>query len=160
MYSWCMLYIQTYETVLSCVQLVYSCERGLLWKHRAAEAVPEIIRKSFRKSKFNLWFLAVNTYLFMMQAQGIMIRENMRTIGAQVYEQVVRSAYAKRNSSGNESGISINVISIKNSLDLIWCMHVLYWQKYQAYKMLRIFLWWPLVEPSDLIEPHHLGENM
>lgn len=50
--------------------------------------------------------LAVNTYLFMMQAQGIMIRENMRTIGAQVYEQVVRSAYAKRNSSVNDSGIS------------------------------------------------------
>ncbi|XP_021272464.1 beta-1,4-galactosyltransferase 5 isoform X1 [Numida meleagris] len=45
----------------------------------------------------------VNTYLFMMQAQGIMIRENMRTIGAQVYEQVVRSAYAKRNSSVNDS---------------------------------------------------------
>lgn len=48
----------------------------------------------------------MNTYLFMMQAQGIMIRENMRTIGAQVYEQVVRSAYAKRNSSVNDSGIS------------------------------------------------------
>lgn len=58
--------------------------------------------------------LAVNTYLFMMQAQGIMIRENMRTIGAQVYEQVVRSAYAKRNSSVNDSGISrIIVILIK-----------------------------------------------
>ncbi|PKU38000.1 beta- -galactosyltransferase 5 [Limosa lapponica baueri] len=50
--------------------------------------------------------MLVNTYLFMMQAQGIMIRENMRTIGAQVYEQVVRSAYAKRNSSVNDSGIS------------------------------------------------------
>lgn len=47
----------------------------------------------------------MNTYLFMMQAQGIMIRENMRTIGAQVYEQVVRSAYAKRNSTGNDSGM-------------------------------------------------------
>lgn len=55
-------------------------------------------------------FLAVNTYLFMMQAQGIMIRENMRTIGAQVYEQVVRSAYAKRNSSVNDSGISLTII--------------------------------------------------
>ncbi|XP_043944907.1 beta-1,4-galactosyltransferase 5 [Protopterus annectens] len=32
----------------------------------------------------------VNTYLFMVQAQGIMIRENMRTIGAQVYEQMIR----------------------------------------------------------------------
>ena len=39
-----------------------------------------------------------------MQAQGILIRDNMRTIGAQVYEQVVRSAYAKRNSSVNDSG--------------------------------------------------------
>lgn len=57
-------------------------------------------------SSFFLFSLAVNTYLFMMQAQGIMIRENMRTIGAQVYEQVVRSAYAKRNSSVNDSGIS------------------------------------------------------
>lgn len=46
----------------------------------------------------------------MMQAQGIMIRENMRTIGAQVYEQVVRSAYAKRNSSVNDSGISLTII--------------------------------------------------
>jgi len=52
----------------------------------------------------------------MMQAQGIMIRENMRTIGAQVYEQVVRSAYAKRNSSVNDSGIpSIAVVLIKGS---------------------------------------------
>ncbi|MEE6506666.1 hypothetical protein FKM82_007784 [Ascaphus truei] len=48
-------------------------------------------------------FPAVNTYLFMMQARGIIIRENMRTIGAQVYEQVVRSAYARRNSSSNDS---------------------------------------------------------
>ncbi|KAF7240857.1 Beta-1,4-galactosyltransferase 5 [Varanus komodoensis] len=51
----------------------------------------------------------VNTYLFMMQAQGIMIRENMRTIGAQVYEQVVRSAYAKRNSSGNDSDYPLDL---------------------------------------------------
>ncbi|XP_005057543.1 PREDICTED: beta-1,4-galactosyltransferase 5 [Ficedula albicollis] len=53
--------------------------------------------------------LAVNTYLFMMQAQGIMIRENMRTIGAQVYEQVVRSAYAKRNSSVNDSDYPLDL---------------------------------------------------
>uniref|UniRef100_U3KER2 Beta-1,4-galactosyltransferase n=1 Tax=Ficedula albicollis TaxID=59894 RepID=U3KER2_FICAL len=51
----------------------------------------------------------VNTYLFMMQAQGIMIRENMRTIGAQVYEQVVRSAYAKRNSSVNDSDYPLDL---------------------------------------------------
>ncbi|NXX75321.1 B4GT5 galactosyltransferase, partial [Urocolius indicus] len=51
----------------------------------------------------------VNTYLFMMQAQGIIIRENMRTIGAQVYEQVVRSAYAKRNSSVNDSDYPLDL---------------------------------------------------
>lgn len=49
-------------------------------------------------------FSTVNTYLFMVQAQGILLRDNVRTIGAQVYEQVVRSAYAKRNSSLNDSG--------------------------------------------------------
>uniref|UniRef100_A0A8D2GMR0 Beta-1,4-galactosyltransferase n=1 Tax=Urocitellus parryii TaxID=9999 RepID=A0A8D2GMR0_UROPR len=51
----------------------------------------------------------VNTYLFMMQAQGILLRDNVRTIGAQVYEQVVRSAYAKRNSSLNDSEGPIDV---------------------------------------------------
>ncbi|XP_067904309.1 beta-1,4-galactosyltransferase 5-like isoform X4 [Heterodontus francisci] len=43
----------------------------------------------------------VNTYLFMMQAQGIMIRESMKTMGSQMYEQVVRGTYAKMNSSLN-----------------------------------------------------------
>uniref|UniRef100_G1PM08 Beta-1,4-galactosyltransferase n=1 Tax=Myotis lucifugus TaxID=59463 RepID=G1PM08_MYOLU len=56
-----------------------------------------------------LLFPAVNTYLFMMQAQGILIRDNMRTIGAQVYEQVVRSAYAKRNSSVNDSDYPLDL---------------------------------------------------
>lgn len=37
---------------------------------------------------------AVNEYLFMVQARGMRIRENMRNIGAQVLEQVVRSAYS------------------------------------------------------------------
>lgn len=73
----------------------------------------------------------------MMQAQGIMIRENMRTIGAQVYEQVVRSAYAKRNSSVNDSGISLIKMTIievfisgGNQVDLS-CSRVinnLYWK--------------------------------
>ncbi|XP_063814955.1 beta-1,4-galactosyltransferase 5 [Pseudophryne corroboree] len=45
----------------------------------------------------------VNTYLFKMQAHGILIRKNMRSIGAQVYEQVVRGAYARRNSSINDT---------------------------------------------------------
>nr|XP_025709190.1 beta-1,4-galactosyltransferase 5 isoform X1 [Callorhinus ursinus] len=45
----------------------------------------------------------------MMQAQGILIRDNMRTIGAQVYEQVVRSAYAKRNSSMNDSDYPLDL---------------------------------------------------
>nr|XP_006639590.1 PREDICTED: beta-1,4-galactosyltransferase 5 [Lepisosteus oculatus] len=39
----------------------------------------------------------VNEYLFMVQARGIQFRENMRTIGAQVYEQVVRGAYSTFN---------------------------------------------------------------
>lgn len=65
----------------------------------------------------------MNTYLFMMQAQGIMIRENMRTIGAQVYEQVVRSAYAKRNSSVNDSGtssITVILFKVPFSLKIKW----------------------------------------
>ncbi|XP_076875113.1 beta-1,4-galactosyltransferase 5 [Brachyhypopomus gauderio] len=36
----------------------------------------------------------VNEYLFMVQARGVRIRENVRSIGAQVLEQVVRSAYS------------------------------------------------------------------
>uniref|UniRef100_A0A5F8GFS5 Beta-1,4-galactosyltransferase n=1 Tax=Monodelphis domestica TaxID=13616 RepID=A0A5F8GFS5_MONDO len=51
----------------------------------------------------------VNTYRFMMQAQGILIRGSMRTIGAQVYEQVVRSAFARRNSSVNDSGYPLDL---------------------------------------------------
>lgn len=47
---------------------------------------------------------AVNTYLFMMQAHGILIRENMRTIGAQVYEQMVRGAYIRKNNSIDDTG--------------------------------------------------------
>ncbi|XP_073663532.1 LOW QUALITY PROTEIN: beta-1,4-galactosyltransferase 5-like [Tursiops truncatus] len=45
----------------------------------------------------------------MMQAQAILIWDNMRTIGAQVYEQVVRSAYAKRNSSVNDSDYPLDL---------------------------------------------------
>ncbi|XP_016891438.1 beta-1,4-galactosyltransferase 5 isoform X2 [Cynoglossus semilaevis] len=36
----------------------------------------------------------VNEYMFMVQARGIQIRENVRNIGAQVLEQVVRGAYS------------------------------------------------------------------
>ncbi|KAM4611000.1 beta-1,4-galactosyltransferase 5 [Polymixia lowei] len=36
----------------------------------------------------------VNEYVFMVQARGIQIRENVRNIGAQVLEQVVRGAYS------------------------------------------------------------------
>lgn len=45
---------------------------------------------------------AVNEYVFMVQARGIQIRENMRNIGAQVLEQVVRGAYSL-NSTGEQS---------------------------------------------------------
>ncbi|KAK6471821.1 beta-1,4-galactosyltransferase 5-like isoform X2 [Huso huso] len=38
--------------------------------------------------------LPLNEYLFMVQAQSIQFRKNVRTIGAQVYEQVVRGAYS------------------------------------------------------------------
>ncbi|XP_012687594.1 beta-1,4-galactosyltransferase 5 [Clupea harengus] len=36
----------------------------------------------------------VNEYLFMVQARGIQLRQNVRNIGAQVIEQVVRGAYS------------------------------------------------------------------
>ncbi|XP_073436608.1 beta-1,4-galactosyltransferase 5 isoform X3 [Dendrobates tinctorius] len=52
----------------------------------------------------------VNTYLFMMQAHGMIIRENIRTMGVQMYEQVVRGAYALRNNSSiNDTEIPINL---------------------------------------------------
>lgn len=37
---------------------------------------------------------AVNEYLFAVQARSIQIRKNVKTIGAQVLEQVVRGAYS------------------------------------------------------------------
>ncbi len=37
---------------------------------------------------------SVNEYLFMVQARGIQIRENVRHMGVQVLEQMVRSAYS------------------------------------------------------------------
>ncbi|KAJ1123151.1 hypothetical protein NDU88_001624 [Pleurodeles waltl] len=62
----------------------------------------------FSLSSTFLYFIYVapgiaTTYLFMVQAQGIMIRENMRTIGAQMLEQVVRGTYARRNNSTNDT---------------------------------------------------------
>ncbi|XP_073436607.1 beta-1,4-galactosyltransferase 5 isoform X2 [Dendrobates tinctorius] len=52
----------------------------------------------------------MNTYLFMMQAHGMIIRENIRTMGVQMYEQVVRGAYALRNNSSiNDTEIPINL---------------------------------------------------
>ncbi|XP_068118016.1 beta-1,4-galactosyltransferase 5-like [Hyperolius riggenbachi] len=45
----------------------------------------------------------VNTYLFMMRAQSILIRDNMRSIGAEVYEQLVRSAYPRRSNKTNHT---------------------------------------------------------
>ncbi|KAL7865108.1 hypothetical protein AOLI_G00165280 [Acnodon oligacanthus] len=46
------------------------------------------------KSSLTVSLHNVNEYLFMVQARGMRIRENMRNIGAQVLEQVVRSAYS------------------------------------------------------------------
>ena len=45
----------------------------------------------------------MNEYLFMVQARGIQIRENVKNIGAQVLEQVVRGAYSA-NSTGEQAG--------------------------------------------------------
>ena len=47
----------------------------------------------------------VNEYVFMVQARGIQIRENVKNIGAQVLEQVVRGAYSI-NGTGNNRSIS------------------------------------------------------
>ncbi|XP_075884645.1 beta-1,4-galactosyltransferase 5 [Nelusetta ayraudi] len=48
----------------------------------------------------------VNEYVFMVQARGIQIRENVRSIGAQVIEQVVRGAY---NINGTDYSYYYNV---------------------------------------------------
>ncbi|XP_016107045.1 beta-1,4-galactosyltransferase 5 isoform X2 [Sinocyclocheilus grahami] len=48
----------------------------------------------------------VNEYLFMVQARGIQIRENVRNMGAQVLEQMVRSAY---NTTGTEGQLKVNM---------------------------------------------------
>lgn len=45
---------------------------------------------------------AVNEYVFMVQARGIQIRENVKNIGSQVLEQVVRGAYSL-NGTGNKT---------------------------------------------------------
>lgn len=118
-----------------------SCSTAGRWecfqKTNFSSFLQKLLLTEIFSSFFFFFFLAVNTYLFMMQAQGIMIRENMRTIGAQVYEQVVRSAYAKRNSSVNDSGISLIKMTIievfisgGNQVDLS-CSRVinnLYWK--------------------------------
>ncbi|XP_039590961.1 beta-1,4-galactosyltransferase 5 [Polypterus senegalus] len=49
----------------------------------------------------------VNEYLFMVQARGIRFRKNMWSIGAQVYEQVVRGAYTNMN--GTDYPFDFNV---------------------------------------------------
>lgn len=43
----------------------------------------------------------VNEYVFMVQARGMQIRENVRNIGAQVLEQVVRGAYSVNGTGKN-----------------------------------------------------------
>lgn len=51
----------------------------------------------------------VNEYVFMVQARGIQIRENMKNIGAQVLEQVVRGAYSI-NGTGKNIQIDIRCL--------------------------------------------------
>ncbi|KAM7404852.1 hypothetical protein PAMP_012163 [Pampus punctatissimus] len=48
------------------------------------------MKEKARKSEMK----EVNEYVFMVQARGIQIRENVKNIGAQVLEQVVRGAYS------------------------------------------------------------------
>uniref|UniRef100_A0A7N6FI27 Beta-1,4-galactosyltransferase n=1 Tax=Anabas testudineus TaxID=64144 RepID=A0A7N6FI27_ANATE len=53
-------------------------------------------RNHVQELSFHLSFSisTVNEYVFMVQARGIQIRENVKNIGAQVLEQVVRGAYS------------------------------------------------------------------
>ncbi|KAF5890452.1 beta-1,4-galactosyltransferase 5, partial [Clarias magur] len=44
-----------------------------------------------------------NEYVYKAQARGMQLRENVRNIGAQVLEQVVRSAYSN-NGTGTGRG--------------------------------------------------------
>lgn len=43
----------------------------------------------------------MNEYVFMVQARGIQIRDNVKNIGAQVLEQVVRGAYSINSTGKN-----------------------------------------------------------
>lgn len=54
----------------------------------------------------------MNEYVFMVQARGIQIRENVKNIGSQVLEQVVRGAYSL-NGTGNNTKICPNTGSRK-----------------------------------------------
>lgn len=55
----------------------------------------------------------MNEYVFMVQARGIQIRENVKNIGAQVLEQVVRGAY-----SINGTGKNMNEHDYTNTLGI------------------------------------------
>ncbi|XP_036388279.1 beta-1,4-galactosyltransferase 5-like [Megalops cyprinoides] len=50
----------------------------------------------------------VNEYLFMVQARGVWIRENVRSIGAQVLDQVVRGAYSGVNGTDYPSDLNFS----------------------------------------------------
>lgn len=50
----------------------------------------------------------VNEYLFMVQARGLQIRENVRSIGVQVLEQMVRGAYS--NNTGTVMQQSLRIL--------------------------------------------------
>lgn len=55
----------------------------------------------------------VNEYVFMVQARGIQIRENVKNIGAQVLEQVVRGAYS---ANGTGKNMHIDLQGYMNSV--------------------------------------------
>ncbi|XP_048840232.1 beta-1,4-galactosyltransferase 5 isoform X1 [Brienomyrus brachyistius] len=48
----------------------------------------------------------VNEYLFMVQARGLQIRENVRSIGVQVLEQMVRGAYSNNTDYAYDFNVS------------------------------------------------------
>ncbi|CAB1336079.1 unnamed protein product [Coregonus sp. 'balchen'] len=56
-----------------------------------------------------MYLIAVNEYLFMVQATGIHIKDNVKNIGAQVLEQVVRGGY---NINGTEGRLEVNMSEI------------------------------------------------
>lgn len=66
---------------------------------RGANAIEQMYcNNSSKLNNVSPVFLSANTYFFMVQAQGIMLRDNVRTIG-----QMIR-LYTNKNSTLNGTG--------------------------------------------------------